>query len=155
MHINGEGFVQAAHELLQYAYTFNRTSQGCEVDIRLIRTPSYAHSSTASCFLRLADSHDIIYQPSFQVPTLYRTFDGEGALGGQQRFGGDAIWSYTEHPISGLPCLFLHPCSTAAVIGELVSPDQEPLLLLHWLGIYNQIAKLNLPLEFFAVKPFN
>lgn len=155
MHISEDEFVQAAHELLQHAYAFNIAHQCHEIDIRLIRTPSNAYSSTASCFLRLADVHDIIYQPSFQLPTLYNTRCGDEVLDDQQKFGSDAMWSYTEHPISGLPCLFLHPCNTATIMSELLSSGSRPLFLLSWMGIYNQIANLNLPLEFFAVKAFN
>lgn len=152
MRISDNEFAQAAYELFQHARAFNRAGRCAEeVDVRLIHTPRDAHSSTAGCYLRLADTHDIVYQPSFQVPTLYRMDGSDLAPRNGQYFGGNAMWSYTEHPISGLPCLFLHPCNTAAIMDELALGRERPLLL-QWLGIYNRLANLQLPPEFFATK---
>lgn len=37
--------------------------------------------------------------------------------------------SHTEHPVSNLPCYFLHPCHTKDLLSELGGPDQYFLWL--------------------------
>ncbi|KAL2355097.1 autophagy-related protein Atg10 [Cryomyces antarcticus] len=70
--------------------------------------------------------------------TLARDVQSGGVMGGI---------SMTDHPVTGLPAFFVHPCKTAEAM-EQVRPDRdvkpEEYLLL-WLGIVGASAGLHLP----------
>lgn len=57
--------------------------------------------------------------------------------------------SLTEHPVTGLPAYFVHPCRTqeamlAVTDGREVSPEKYLVL---WLGVIGSSVSLSLPVE--------
>lgn len=108
--------------------------------------------------------YDIVHSPSYQVPVLYLTFPGRGLPPPDevyeclvpaahkeqvQSVGLMGALSMTEHPISGLPAYFVHPCRTqdamlAVTGGKEVTLERYFLL---WLGVIGSSVGLSLPVE--------
>lgn len=59
----------------------------------------------------------------------------------------------TDHPISGLPAYFVHPCRTVEVMSNLCDSQQDgegaerDMYLLIWLGLAGGIVGLDVPVE--------
>lgn len=121
-------------------------------------------------------SYDIILSPTYLVPTLYihitdplhrypptiptlhahlippayrSQTDSVGVMGGV---------SITDHPVTGRPVFFIHPCQTAGVMQEVlkgamgkgnVTPQEYVLL---WIGALGGCVGLNVPLELVRAK---
>ncbi|CAD6566819.1 MAG: hypothetical protein CYPHOPRED_001130 [Cyphobasidiales sp. Tagirdzhanova-0007] len=91
----------------------------------------------------------VVYSPSYQVPVLYFRGRDRGsqlklelllhsALFGRSSreyplntlneavdgSGHMPAVSQGEHPVSGLPCYFLHPCETSAALQDILGPAQ-------------------------------
>ena len=109
--------------------------------------------------------YDIIHSPTYQMPVLYLTFSQRpsqqpgperpktipsldklytlltpASLEPQLRTGGVlGALSMTDHPITGLPAYFVHPCRTAeamvAVTGDRDRDVKPAECLLLWLGL--------------------
>ena len=117
-------------------------------------------------------TYDIVHSPSYQVPVLYLTcmqFHPKGQRPGalppldevyellvapsqspqMQSVGVMGALSMTDHPISGMPAYFVHPCRTseamsAVTAGKDVTPEQY---LLMWLGLVGPSVGLEVPVE--------
>ena len=55
----------------------------------------------------------------------------------------------TDHPVTGTPAFFVHPCQTAAAISTVaghgeVAPERYLFL---WMGLIGQSVGLNVPME--------
>lgn len=103
---------------------------------------------TASVYLQIGETAQVFYSPSYQVPVFYFPYDNTLTAVGS---GEGPKISYAEHPITGLPVSFLHPCQTAAVIGELYANSPFGLLL-KWLGAYwQEVPNVRIPAKFFSI----
>lgn len=60
--------------------------------------------------------------------------------------------SMTDHPVTGLPCWFVHPCRTAEAMGAMTGPggarvvDRRKYLLM-WMGLVGGGVGLNVPIK--------
>ncbi|PJF18803.1 hypothetical protein PSACC_01374 [Paramicrosporidium saccamoebae] len=138
-----EEFEEAVMQLVAWTREYNldakKTVSISAVDIHK------CYATTSSVYLQLDNDVQVFYSPSFQVPVLYFPYNTKST-----EFGEGKI-SYTEHPITGLPCLFLHPCQTAAVMKEM--PFVENYLWA-WLAVYvKDVPALTIPMEFFSKSP--
>lgn len=121
--------------------------------------------------------YDIVHSPSYQVPVLYVTLQSHDYQGWKplqlpvdevyslltprahheqlRNIGVVGALSMTDHPISGLPVYFMHPCRTGeameAVVNstEMASMKPEAYLML-WMGIIGSSVGLNMPVEIAA-----
>ena len=116
--------------------------------------------------------YDIAHSPSYQVPVLYITFkpysSNDTALSilpsldevydllsprslqaQMQAVGVVGAVSMTDHPVSGAPAYFVHPCRTAeameTVTGHKSMSPARYLLL--WMGLVGQGVGLDVPTE--------
>lgn len=140
-----EDFESSCRILFDRTINYNIKHPESQINLRLVSSPSDAVSNTASIYLCIDEDIQIHYSPTFQVPIFYL----DATLAPSDPFFTKG--SYTEHPISGLPCVYLHPCNTASVMEELV-PDfgGKDDYLGHWLAVYQRmIPNLSLPNEFF------
>ena len=108
--------------------------------------------------------YDIVHSPTYQVPVLYLSFPGRSlpqpdvvydlvvpnAQKHQVRDIGVMVGalSMTEHPLTGMPAYFVHPCRTqeamlAVTGGQTVSSERYLLL---WLGVVGPSVSLAVPL---------
>ncbi|MCJ1447722.1 MAG: hypothetical protein MMC23_008233 [Stictis urceolatum] len=57
--------------------------------------------------------------------------------------------SMTNHPVTDVPCFFVHPCNTADAMHEIVGNRQVTSLqyLQIWLGLIGAVVGLSLPIE--------
>nr|POE63213.1 ubiquitin-like-conjugating enzyme atg10 [Quercus suber] len=112
--------------------------------------------------------YDVVHSPSYQVPVLYVTFQHllQPGLPSLERIyellvpaefppqlravGVMGSLSFAEHPITGVPAYFVHPCRTAdamsAVVRERnVTPEEY---LLAWTGIVGACVGLQVSTGF-------
>ena len=116
--------------------------------------------------------YDVVHSPSYQVPVLYITFkdfpsEGVGistwptpdearelltpaiARSQMQAVGVMGALSMTDHPITGNPAYFIHPCRTAeamdAVTGGKEAESKD--YLLSWFGLVGAGVGLDVPIE--------
>lgn len=149
-------FDASARQLFELCEAFNASDSGGCMNVQIIPIQE-SIMNTATTFLRLNDAIDVIYCPNYQVPVGY--------IAGMVAQPEDPIqsydlptvakWGFTEHPITGIYCLFWHPCQTSAVLKELTSHNTINRkgaleIMLHWLGIYNHHLSLQLPAQFFS-----
>ncbi|KAK0275302.1 hypothetical protein LTR35_010877 [Friedmanniomyces endolithicus] len=103
--------------------------------------------------------YDIVYSPSYRVPVLYLTCRGDSSADiheilttalhkPQLRSTGPlGAPSLTDHPVTGIPAYFVHPCRTAeamaAVGGTSTRAPVEYLSL--WLGLVGPGVGLAIP----------
>ena len=111
-------------------------------------------------------TYDLMHSSSYEVPVLYVTVKHPSA----NRLSAEAMcellvppsyrpqvvtvgvmgaMSMTDHPMSGLPVYFVHPCRTAEAMSTLaddilVGPEKY---LLIWLGLMGGSVGLEVPLE--------
>eukprot|EP00742_Colponemidia_sp_Colp-10_P003471 GILJ01003697.1.p1 GENE.GILJ01003697.1~~GILJ01003697.1.p1 ORF type:complete len:229 (-),score=13.92 GILJ01003697.1:109-795(-) len=127
----------------------------------------------------LFDYH-IVYSPTYQVPVLYlnaSNLDGEvlsteelwNVLRHSRLFDADTSkWSVLtqgEHPVLGVPYLFLHPCQTADFMkivwadNSASSPSESPKgelkvdYLTCWLALVGPLVGLSMPLATTLIEP--
>ncbi|KAK4979520.1 hypothetical protein LTR28_004217 [Elasticomyces elasticus] len=113
----------------------------------------------------LTITYDIIHSPSYRVPvlylscttpanqpisspaTLYRTLVPPLMKSQIQAIGVMGAVSATEHPITGLPCYFVHPCKTADAMRPLCAGGEVDAegYVLRWLGLVGGGVGLNVP----------
>ena len=141
-----EEFACGAEALVDYCRKFNaRTTK--VVDMQLVSTEK-PYLSAAPVYLKLGEQIDIAYSLTFQVPVPY--FCGQTTTRTLYNIDSNAMLSVAEHPITGLPCLFFHPCQSATVMAEL-GAGRDPLeYILKWLGAYNHLLGLGIPNDFFT-----
>ncbi|KAK1074885.1 hypothetical protein LTR12_002404 [Friedmanniomyces endolithicus] len=118
----------------------------------LERSPSVARPE-------LVVLYDIVYSPSYRVPVLYLTHRSDPsadmhelltpALYKPQLRGTGPLGalSMTDHPVTGIPAYFVHPCRTAegmAAVGGMSAQEPVEYLLL-WLGLVGPGVGLAIP----------
>lgn len=109
--------------------------------------------------------YDIVHSVSYQVPVLYITFKN---LPADYRMSVDIVYnllvpvqykqqirivgimgalSMTEHPVTGVPAYFVHPCRTAEAMGDIVRGQSiEPArYLMLWVGMIGSSVGLHVP----------
>ncbi|KAF2769813.1 hypothetical protein EJ03DRAFT_350864 [Teratosphaeria nubilosa] len=113
--------------------------------------------------------YEIIYSASYQVPVLYLSATPPSGTGltslghiydllvpSQCRnqiesMGVMGALSMSEHPITGLPVFFVHPCRTAEAMAEVVQMRGDSLspaeYLMMWLGLVGPSVGLSMPVE--------
>ena len=118
---------------------------------------------------------DIAYSPAYQVPVLYLTFAESSTNQSIALPSPDAVYkvlvpedfksptrsvgvmgalSMAEHPVTGVPAYFVHPCRTQEAMSPLLvnaSPDTHSLdgtrYLLLWLGVIGASVGLSVPIS--------
>ncbi|EFW19045.1 hypothetical protein D8B26_007231 [Coccidioides posadasii str. Silveira] len=114
--------------------------------------------------------YHILLSPTYQVPVLHFFFkntpySGPNALeivyehlvppayrSDLKQVGVMGGISMTNHPISGIPVYFIHPCNTASALQTVQgkeTPTAETYLPL-WLGLVGNCVGLYIPKELFA-----
>ncbi|KAK4951252.1 hypothetical protein LTR10_010225 [Elasticomyces elasticus] len=115
--------------------------------------------------------HDIVYSPSYRVPVLYITLPHPPPNSNihdllvpashrtqlQHAGGSLGALSLTDHPITGLPAYFIHPCRTAEsmaaivsslhVVGSRAAEGGEIGYLMQWLGLVGPSVDLTVPMK--------
>ncbi len=108
--------------------------------------------------------YHVVFSPSYQVPVLYfNVYKPCGSLLGldelwsaipkhyQERLQQER-WSFCtqqEHPLLGRPFFQLHPCHTAALLGQVNPPADRYLLT--WLTSVAPVVHLDIPLAYAAL----
>jgi len=113
-------------------------------------------------------TYDIIHSPSYQVPTLYLTLASThsphpptiDALYARlvpashkpqlQTIGVMGGLSLTDHPVTGLPVYFIHPCRTAEgieAVGGVGRDFTAGEYLMLWVGLVGGSVGLNVPVQ--------
>ncbi|TKA51318.1 hypothetical protein B0A55_12189 [Friedmanniomyces simplex] len=103
--------------------------------------------------------YDIVYSPSYRVPVLYLTL--KHAPGANiyellvpvshqpqmQNTGLSGSLSLTDHPVTGLPVYFVHPCRTAEAMAAVrgVSSEGPIEYLMLWFGLVGSSVGLAVP----------
>ncbi|KAK1071160.1 hypothetical protein LTR74_003541 [Friedmanniomyces endolithicus] len=118
----------------------------------LERSPSVARPE-------LVVLYDIVYSPSYRVPVLYLTHRSDPSADMHelltpalykpqlQRTGPLGALSMTDHPVTGIPAYFVHPCRTAegmAAVGGMTAQAPVEYLSL-WLGLVGPGVGLAIP----------
>jgi ubiquitin-like-conjugating enzyme ATG10 len=112
--------------------------------------------------------YDVVHSPSYQVPVLYVTFEHGVSDRGlpsleqaydllapqslqiqMQQIGVMGALSTTDHPATGTPAIFVHPCQTAAAMDDVagrgeIAPGRYLLL---WIGLIGCGVGLDVPTE--------
>ena len=109
-----------------------------------------------------------VYSHTYQVPVLYLTASHSNG----QRLTLEEVWSLVprahhtrldaakwstltegEHPVTGTPFYFVHPCQTGQVMATIVGheggePGEEPCVdyFTSWLSMFGSLVGLELPL---------
>nr|POE82718.1 ubiquitin-like-conjugating enzyme atg10 [Quercus suber] len=112
--------------------------------------------------------YEVVYSASYQVPVLYVTFQHlpEPGLPSLERVyellvppelapqlqavGVMGSLSFSEHPVTGFPAYFVHPCRTAEVMGSVVGDGKvgPEEYLLAWLGMMGTSVGLSVSADF-------
>jgi ubiquitin-like-conjugating enzyme ATG10 len=118
---------------------------------------------------------DIAYSPAYQVPVLYLTFAERSTKRSIALPSPDAVYnmlvpddfkspvrsvgimgalSMAEHPVTGVPAYFVHPCRTQEAMSPLLSnaePDAHSRdgtrYLLLWFGVIGASVGLSVPIS--------
>jgi hypothetical protein len=96
----------------------------------------------------------VVYSHVWRIPVLYfQVYTSEGSLLSREEvlslilpdestLNSDESWtflSHEEHPVTGMPSFFLHPCQTAARLGTLMHTSDcrgnEGKIMLCWLSM--------------------
>ncbi|KAK5697495.1 hypothetical protein LTR97_007633 [Elasticomyces elasticus] len=111
--------------------------------------------------------YDIVYSPSYRVPVLHITLPHPppnsnihdllvpASHRAQLQHAGGSLGalSLTDHPITGLPAYFIHPCRTAEGMaavtksGEIGGRGGPMEYLMRWLGLVGPSVDLAVPLK--------
>ena len=121
--------------------------------------------------------YDIVHSPSYQVPLLYvtvKSYDNQGWKPLQllvdeayrlltprvnreqlRNVGVVGALSITDHPVSGLPVYFVHPCRTgeameAVMISTKKASTKPEAYLMLWMGIIGSSVGLDMPVDLAA-----
>jgi ubiquitin-like-conjugating enzyme ATG10 len=117
---------------------------------------------------------EIAYSPAYQVPVLYLTFaerstDKSIALpspdevynalvpedfkSAMRSVGIMGALSMAEHPVTGVPAYFVHPCRTQEALSLMLDNDNSDIdqcngakYLLLWFGVIGASVGLNVPI---------
>lgn len=147
-HANGEELDEADDEALDRISHHIHTEQLVVVH-EVVHSPSYQVPVLYLTFQRVSPYKTLPYKPStadeayeLLVPSLYKpAIQNVGIMG---------ALSMTDHPMSGLPTYFVHPCRTAeaiqAIIGDVRNVEAERYLLM-WLGMIGSSVGLDVPIE--------
>ncbi|KAF2212621.1 hypothetical protein CERZMDRAFT_13497, partial [Cercospora zeae-maydis SCOH1-5] len=104
-------------------------------------------------------TYDIIYSPSYQVPVLYLSSEPPGCpdwlLEGVNEpaarvMGIKETVTLTDHPETGRPVLFVHPCRTQEAMTDVLCARKDVVAvewLLIWFGIIGNAVGLYVPAE--------
>jgi ubiquitin-like-conjugating enzyme ATG10 len=118
---------------------------------------------------------DIAYSPAYQVPVLYLTFAERSTTQNIALPSPDEVYnmlvpddfkspmrsigvmgalSMAEHPMTGVPAYFVHPCRTQEALSPLLdnaSPNAKPCsgtqYLLLWFGVIGASVGLSVPIN--------
>jgi ubiquitin-like-conjugating enzyme ATG10 len=137
--------------------------------------PAAASSSAVGRGLDCMVRYDAVYSTSYQVPVLYLTFADastskhiplpsadevydmlvpQGFKASMRDVGVMGALSMAEHPITGMPAYFVHPCRTQEALTPLLAgasqtagtePAVEYLLL--WFGVIGASVGLSVPVH--------
>jgi ubiquitin-like-conjugating enzyme ATG10 len=119
--------------------------------------------------------YDVVFSPSYQVPVLYLTFAEAttsksiplpsaaeiyeilvppGFKAPMRDVGVMGALSMAEHPITGTPAYFVHPCRTQEALAPLLGETSdnigfEPAVeyLLLWFGVIGASVGLSVPVK--------
>lgn len=119
--------------------------------------------------------YDVVYSPAYQVPVLYITFSDaatkksialpspdelyrflvpDGLKSPMRDVGVMGALSMSDHPVTGVPAYFVHPCRTQEALAPFLRdprPDggaQKPLdYLMLWLGVIGASVGLSVPVN--------
>lgn len=123
-------------------------------------------ASTTPTFSAPLVAYDIIHSPSYQVPVLYMSFRNlpserppspeevyrmivpDTHKASMQAVGNMGALSLAEHPVTGMPACFVHPCRTREAMepilrGRSVKAVEYVVL---WLGTIGASVGLDVPL---------
>mmetsp|Transcript_19555 Transcript_19555/g.21747 ORF Transcript_19555/g.21747 Transcript_19555/m.21747 type:complete len:174 (+) Transcript_19555:41-562(+) len=91
----------------------------------------------------------IVYSSTYTVPVLYfNVYNLDGSLLTPEEFrkslpqhlsNEKQKWNFItqdEHPITGVPCNYIHPCQTQQVMEQLLQGAATSDYLLTWLSMY-------------------
>jgi len=111
--------------------------------------------------------YDIVHSPSYQVPVLYITLSGLGVTSQHspedmykllvpeaykeqiRAVGVMGALSMTEHPLTGLPAYFVHPCRTQdamIAVGDDSNHCSAISYLTRWIGLVGSSVGLYVPI---------
>lgn len=118
---------------------------------------------------------DIAYSPAYQVPVLYLTFADRSTNRSTALPSPDEVYkvlvpddfkspmrsvgvmgalSMAEHPITGTPAYFVHPCRTQEALSPLLDnansnakPENGTSYLLLWFGVVGASVGLSVPIS--------
>lgn len=118
---------------------------------------------------------DIAYSPAYQVPVLYLTFAERSTNRSTALPSPDEVYkilvpddfrspmrsvgvmgalSMAEHPITGTPAFFVHPCRTQEALSPLLDnansnakPGNRTSYLLLWFGVVGASVGLSVPIN--------
>jgi ubiquitin-like-conjugating enzyme ATG10 len=118
---------------------------------------------------------DIVYSPAYQVPVLYLTFVERSTNNSVALPSPDEVYeilvpndfkspirsvgvmgalSMAEHPVTGVPAYFVHPCRTQEAMSPLLdrvrtdaSPCNRTDYLLLWFGVIGASVGLSVPVS--------
>jgi hypothetical protein len=142
--IEEEEFVESIKAFVKFAAEYNLSARRI-LRVRMVEIKKY-YELTAPIYLDFENDVQVFYSPTYQVPVFYFTTD-VNECGGFRT----VKTSFAEHPITGLPCYYLHPCQTATILSELASTSTPLNYLLAWIGIYaKEIPNLEIAMELFA-----
>lgn len=153
--LSPQDFLLGVTELVHSAAEYNKLAPTHHyelVDIKALPLPDRAYCATDASYLRLNSGLvEVFYSPSFQVPVFYLSPDFiQSSI--VQGVGFNAMITFTEHPVTGLPSCYLHPCRTATIMEEL-RPATPLDYLKKWLGAHQNLLPPPygpvLPAEFF------
>lgn len=131
---------------------------------------SYEHMRVVQC--------DVVYSPPYQVPVLYLTFAESTTNKSIPLPSPDEVYkalvsnefksamrdvgvmgalSMGEHPVTGVPAYFVHPCRTQEVLAPLLgsakvdssetSPQKAMKYLMLWFGVIGASVGLSVPIR--------
>lgn len=143
-----------------------------QVDLEIeesFEDPSLAQDEETETTQRKQSSHhsewrfSVVYSDTWRVPVLYFTVQDPSGnplprdkvvaalpASSQVQDTWDLV-SYDEHPVSGVPSYFLHPCQTEARLKVLFNnePENKQLLLLSWMSLILPAIGYNFPSKIF------
>lgn len=120
--------------------------------------------------------YDVVHSPSYSVPVLYLMFADtrsgksiplpspdevynflvpNGFKAPMLDVGVMGALSMAEHPLTGMPAYFVHPCRTQEVMAPLLEGREDPKsnagdpveYLMLWLGVIGASVGLNVPVR--------
>ncbi|PHH65504.1 hypothetical protein CDD81_2284 [Ophiocordyceps australis] len=84
-------------------------------------------------------------EPAFNIDTIFRRLVPDEYKSGLRQVGGIGSISADHHPITGVPCFFLHPCMVGDALSKFDCSTQNYLMI--WLGLVGGWVGLWVPKE--------